>query len=103
MSELEHKHKNYIAFDPSIHDLRKLGWKVRVIHGDVNADTGVEHDFEMIDLVSKFTKIELRSPEGIEYSGTAYCSKQDNYDRKLGNKIALGRALKQAMLDMQPA
>lgn len=103
MSELEHKHQNYIAFEPTIHDLRKLGWKVRVIHKDVTPDNHAEYDPKVIDLATKFTKIELRSPEGIEYSGIAYCSKQDNYNRKLGNKIALGRALKKAMLEMNPA
>ncbi len=103
MSELEHKHQSYIAFEPTIHDLRKLGWKVRVIHGDITPDNDAEYDPKVIGLATKFTKIELRSPEGIEYSGIAYCSKQDNYNRKLGNKIALGRALKKAMLEINPA
>ena len=97
MEKLVHKHHQFISCDPSIHDLRKLGWKVRVIHGDVDET----HPLEFLKLAYKFTKIELRSPEGIEYLGTSYCSQKDNYNRKIGNKIALGRALKAAMLDME--
>jgi hypothetical protein len=36
----------------------------------------------------------LTSPEGKDSTGIAYCSKQDQWNRKLGNRIALGRALK---------
>ena len=97
MEKLVHKYHQFISCDPSIHDLRKLGWKVRVIHGDVDET----HPPEFLELAYKFTKIELRSPDGIEYVGTSYCSQKDNYNRKIGNKIALGRALKAAMLEMQ--
>ena len=35
------------------------------------------------------------NPETIIATGIAYCSNRDNYNRKLGLTIAIGRALKQ--------
>lgn len=32
-------------------------------------------------------------PDGSEIEGVAHCSKKDNYSKKLGRDIALGRAL----------
>jgi phage gp16-like protein len=68
---------------PTIHQMRRAGWKVRVIHGKMETP-----------LSDRFTRIELTSPEGKDSTGTAYCSKVDQWNRKLGNRIALGRALK---------
>ena len=68
---------------PTIHQMRRAGWKVRVIHGYMETP-----------LSDRFTRIELTSPEGKDAIGTAYCSKGDQWDRKLGNRIALGRAIK---------
>lgn len=70
---------------PTIHQLRRAGWKVRVIHGIT--------DEENI-LSDRFTRIELTSPEQKDAVGTAFCSRKDQWNRKLGNRIALGRALK---------
>jgi len=39
------------------------------------------------------TRIEVRTPSGEELVGEAVCSKEDNWNRKMGNEIALGRAL----------
>ncbi len=36
-------------------------------------------------------KIIIDSPTGENYRGLAICSKKDNYNKKLGVKIALGR------------
>lgn len=68
---------------PTIHQMRRAGWKVRVIHGEMETP-----------LSDRFTRIELTSPDGKDATGIAYCSKGDQWDRKLGNRIALGRALK---------
>ena len=70
---------------PTIHQLRRAGWKVRVIHG-VTDESNLLSD--------RFTRIELTSPEGKDATGITYCSKEDQWNRKLGNRIALGRALK---------
>ncbi len=39
------------------------------------------------------TTIEITTPEGLNLVGTAQCSMMDNWDRKIGNQIALGRAI----------
>lgn len=65
---------------PTIYQLRKQGFKVRVIHS-------TEEDGQRV------TKIEVTSPEGLSGWGTSYCHPKDGYNRKLGNTIALGRAL----------
>ena len=61
---------------PTIADLRRSGWKVAVQH---NANT---------------THITLTSPDGKHSEGIATPHHEDQYNRKLGNRIALGRALK---------
>ena len=70
---------------PTIHQLRRAGWKVRVIHG-VTDEENVLSD--------RFTRIEITSPDQKDSAGTAFCSRKDQCNRKLGNRIALGRALK---------
>jgi hypothetical protein len=76
---------------PTIHQLRRAGWKVRVIHGfTYESYIGSE----ITNLSDRFTRIELTSPEGKDFVGIAYCSNNDQWNRKLGNRIALGRALK---------
>jgi hypothetical protein len=48
------------------------------------------------------TVIEITSPDKqINASGKAVCSDEDNYDRKVGNAIALGRAYKNALEKME--
>lgn len=41
------------------------------------------------------TKVELKTPEGRELTGYSSCSSKDPFNRKLGLKIALNRALAQ--------
>jgi hypothetical protein len=81
---------------PTIHQMRRAGWKVRVIHGFTNnnlpfAPVSSKNKQPLSD---RFTRIEITSPESKDCSGIAYCSKEDQWNRKLGNRIALGRALK---------
>lgn len=70
---------------PTIHQLRRAGWKVRVIHGFTDEENV---------LSDRFTRIELTSPEKKDSVGISFCSRKDQWNRKLGNRIALGRALK---------
>lgn len=60
----------------TIEGLRKIGYKVMVIHED-----GV-------------TTIFLTNLDGITAAGQSACHHGDQFNRKLGNKIALGRAIK---------
>jgi hypothetical protein len=74
--------------EPTIEQLRKSGYKVRVIHDILNNDDPYYH------LADRYTRIEVLDPQGKEWIGESRCSIKDNYNRKLGNKIALHRALK---------
>lgn len=76
---------------PTIHQLRRAGWKVRVIHGLTHEKYVGQ---EIVNHSNRFTKIEITSPDKKDASGIAFCSKNDQWNRKLGNRIALGRALK---------
>ena len=80
---------NIDFYNTNIHELRRSGWKVRVIHSKEKENIPPEKQ----NICSHITRIELRTPEGGEYVGVSYCSKKDNYNRKLGNNIALRRAL----------
>jgi hypothetical protein len=64
----------------TIEGLRKSGFKVCVKH-HWGSTFG-------------YTVIWVTDPNGNTAFGGSTCNSQDNYNRKLGNKIALGRAMK---------
>jgi hypothetical protein len=76
----------------TIQQLRKDGYKVRVLHSRI---------FKSIILpqlspTGGETIIQITTPDGkITVEGRAICSDKDNFNRKTGNFIALGRAMKQ--------
>jgi hypothetical protein len=72
----------------TIEKLRKSGYKVRVLQNDIDPNDSYAH------LADRITRIEVLDPNGKEWFGEARCSIKDNYNRKLGNKIALQRAIK---------
>lgn len=81
---------------PSIMNLRRQGWKVRVLHTR-EYNERLSNTFKAAKIVSNkggYTCIELTPPEQpfLTLKGEAFCSKQDNFNRRLGNFIALGRA-----------
>lgn len=72
--------------NPTVHEMRKAGYKVRVIHQrEKNPDQ---------TLASKGgkTTVEITTPEGVELRGIAQCSKKEGFNRKKGLRIAIGRA-----------
>lgn len=82
---------------PTIKQLRQRGYKIRVLH--------TRHQNPVQKLMGKAfelsphggsTTIELTTPDK-QYNvfGKSVCSLEDNFNRKVGNSIALGRALKQ--------
>jgi hypothetical protein len=79
---------------PTIATLRRSGYKVRVLHTrnykKVLKICGI---FEELSAKGGLTRIEITTPSGEDVWGEAVCSKEDNWDRKLGISIALGRAL----------
>ena len=80
----------------SIKNLRRRGLKVRVLH-QRNYFLRNRLDGTSSEVCARggTTEIQLTSPDKlINVSGIAVCSEEDNYDRKVGNAIALGRAWK---------
>jgi hypothetical protein len=66
--------------------LRKSGYKVAVFHKRNKDKNGA------IKPKGGKTMLVIDSPHGEHFEGTAVCSKEDNYDKKLGVRIALGRS-----------
>jgi hypothetical protein len=87
----------------TIQQLRNSGYKVRVLHnrlynGYYKWQVGSKpnqsvHGYAPIDPDTKggSTQIVIDSPHGNHYEGLAICSKKENYNKKLGVRIALGR------------
>lgn len=80
----------------TIRELRQSGNKVRVLHHR-NA-----HPDGTISCKGGFTIIEITTKDGRELSGTAKCRDDERFDRKMGIKIALGRALTCAHAPCRP-
>lgn len=80
---------------PTIKDLRRRGYKVRVIHTRRYV-THRKFSGPALELSARggSTTIEVTTPDNQQtVSGKAVCSNDDNFNRKVGNAIALGRAL----------
>lgn len=73
----------------TVRTLRQKGYKVRVFHTRaVNCDGDIKQRGGTTEVM-----IFNRDNQGLITSGVSRCSDKDNYDKKLGVKIALGRAL----------
>lgn len=93
---------------PSICELRRLGYKVRVSHFR-NVEYGSLYaPLERVTKISKKnkyfskilehggqTEIELTNRDGKTFNAVAHCSNKDAFNRKLGNHICLARLAKQ--------
>lgn len=80
----------------TIKQLRYAGYKVRVLqkrkYKKINKIDGV---YEELSPKGGETYIEVTTPDKtITRAGESICSMEDHYDRKKGNQIALGRAIK---------
>lgn len=86
----------------TVQDLRNKGYKVRVLH---NRLYNGYHKWQVgsrppsgyagpIDPDPKggSTEIVIDSPDGKHFQGLAICSKKENYNKKMGVRIALGRS-----------
>jgi hypothetical protein len=80
----------------TIQSLRQAGFKVRVLHTR-NKQSTQHLGFGSRNILSGkggATKIEITTPDTeTTVAGVAKCSDKDSFNRKLGNEIALGRAL----------
>jgi hypothetical protein len=84
----------------TVQELRNMGFKVKVLHnrlykGKFKWQTSDNSKISgPIDPDTKggSTHLIIDSPTGSHYEGIALCSRNDNYDKKLGVRIALGRS-----------
>jgi len=87
----------------TIKQLRQTGWKVRVMHRR-NHDTirTIDGDYPEVSNFGGSTTIELTTPDGsITTIGKAICSDKENFNRRIGNSIALGRALEMVRIQQE--
>lgn len=73
----------------TVHELRKSGYKVRVLH----YRNGKSMCFWEDDPKGGETVVQITTPDGRELEGCAKCSDKDLYNKKIGVKVAIGRAL----------
>lgn len=98
----------------TVESLRQQGYRVRCLHkryfggyadGFVTRKEFCENEQEMYgDMAYSYneavlpyggeTVVEITTPEGVDLVGVAKCSIKDNYCKKKGVAIALGRAFK---------
>ena len=71
----------------TVHELRKAGYKVGVFH--IREHINEKH----LSPRGGSTMVHITTPDNEELHGVANCSKHDNYNKKLGVRIAIGRAL----------
>ena len=80
----------------TIKDLRQQGYKVKVLH--------FRRPQNLVDFHARggSTTIELITPDKmITVTGKSICCLEDNYNRKVGADIALGRAIKELEVKLQ--
>ena len=78
----------------TVKELRQSGYKVRVLHhrnhkSHKTANNPNQFVQKHIHNLGGKTEVIIDSPTGEHYEGVAICSKTDNYNKKLGVKIAL--------------
>lgn len=88
-----------MLLEQKIEHLQNDGWTVEIIHnrnvrvsldGQVNFGNPLRRE---INPKGGYTAAILER-DGVRIVGEAFCSKHDNYSRKIGANIALGRAMK---------
>lgn len=95
---------------PTVHELRKRGWKVKVGHfrrfyrfdertGKKNVVTVLWEDQKTnypdyyLDARGGYTIVSINIPDFKEVQGSSVCSNQELYSKKYGTKKAIARAL----------
>lgn len=85
--------------EETVESLRKKNYKVRVFHFRNCADIP---KYANHNPKGGRTEVQVESPDGIVVVGEAKCSKKENYCKKVGVKIALGRAMKRLEAERNP-
>jgi hypothetical protein len=86
----------------TIQQLRNNGYKVRVLHcrlyngyhtWQVGGHEHIQRNAPVDpDAKGGSTQVIIDSPTGEHFQGLAICSKKENYNKKMGVRIALGRS-----------
>lgn len=86
----------------TVQELRNNGYKVRVLHNrlyngyhkwQVGARDHTRYTGPIdADAKGGSTQVIIDSPNGEHFQGLAICSKKENYNKKMGVRIALGRS-----------
>lgn len=85
----------------NVQDLRNNGYKVKVLHNRLYHGKYIwQTPADPVDYCGPIsadpkggsTTIIIDSPSGEHFEGHSICSKSDNYDKRLGVRIALGRS-----------
>ena len=81
----------------TIKQLRQKGYKVRVMHARHYIPVKkIQGYYEELSAKGGSTTIELTTPDKQNnVFGKSVCSQEDNFNRRVGNAIALGRAVEQ--------
>ena len=85
----------------TVQQLRNNGYKVKVLHNRLYngsfawqvANTQNMNGPIDPDTKGGSTEVIIDSPSGQHFHGLAICSKKENYDKKLGVRIAIGRCV----------
>jgi hypothetical protein len=93
----------------TIQQLRNSGYKVKVLHNRLYKGKFKWQRVSSVvgsgpidpDTKGGSTHIIVDSPYGSHYEGLAFCSNKDNYNKKLGVRIALGRCSIEKALGVQ--
>lgn len=79
----------------TVHDLRKMGYTVKVRHNrEYQSIRKMNSTKFSVKPKSGSTEVNIYEDGNLVGNGYSKCCGIDNYNRKLGVKIALGRALK---------
>ncbi len=81
----------------TIKQLRQAGFKVRVIHQrEFDSIYKISGEYKNLRARGGRTTIQITTPDKQQtVTGVSLCSELDNFNHKIGNQIALGRALQQ--------
>ena len=95
----------------SVWQLRKAGYKVSVEHSRYTVSEfftkrpPLRHQTEipkgLIAPCGGKTVVRVREPGGIEYEGSSLCSREDNFCKRRGVFMALGRLLQQNVSSLE--
>jgi hypothetical protein len=92
-----------LNIEQTVKNLRETGHKVHITHYRFTRSGGIVPSRTLRETKEGFTVspnggevlVEIVTPEGRAIKCGSFCSPQDNFNRRVGTTIALGRAVQQ--------